>query len=125
MSTTEIFSFSRGWLDKVGTGQRVLRYIRDIFLKNKVFGYSDNSLYDKKIESYQSYETIMNLSQLKDSITFIKELLETNSVEEILQKLDNSFSLNIEFSINQDFGIDLTNSDEEWYIVKPFVQSPL
>ena len=67
----------------------------------------------------------MNLSQLKDSIAFIKELLETNSVEEILKKLDNSFSLNIKFSINQDFGIDLTNSDEEWYTVKPFVQSPL
>ena len=66
----------------------------------------------------------MNLSQLKDSIAFIKELLETNSVEEILKKLDNSFSLNIKFSINQDFGIDLTNSDEEWYTVKPFVQSP-
>ena len=90
-------------------------YTRYIFHKNKIFWYRDNSLYDQWKENYQKYETIMNLSQLKDSIAFIKELLETNSVEEILQKLDSSFSLNIEFLINQDFGIDLTNSDEEWY----------
>ena len=57
----------------------------------------------------------MNLSQLKNAITFTKELLEANLVEEILQKLDSSFSLNLEFSINQDFGINLANSDEEWY----------